>query len=451
MAKQTTLFPEYVEKYFGEVVGKVTEKYNDEKKKQELLYKTMLKSEYSADLTWGSTDVNHVIVAADVVSTDSSLPLKKRGKLGSASGKLPKLGLKFRMNETEIDDLKVMKLKGTNMATIVAKFLNDVPRVIEGVDARLEIMLEQALSTGQMLVEGDDTNATGVRVTFYQDNNQFKARVADWNNPDTATPQDDIQQMFDRASEDGNSIGLVMLSKKYFNLFRKSRQGKELAANFQNRTFTKNTVLPIASRSLFMEALEDEYGAKFQVVDSTFRVQKLDGSELTVRPWAEANVVALPSEKVGRLVYGTVAEETNPVAGVAYQKSGNFLLISKYSNNDPLEEFTAGQAKVLPVIDGADGIYLLLANEVGDDALTAGDDELEFTKAKETKTTTITYLGNKDNLTVNASEDFVTATLKDNVLSVTCAANSSTARTATVTVTDGINSVEIAVSQAANA
>ena len=74
---ERTLFPEIVDKYFKMVIGQITEKFNDLKTEPVLLHKTMLTEEYSADLSWGSTDLNHSIVAADVVSLESSLPLKK--------------------------------------------------------------------------------------------------------------------------------------------------------------------------------------------------------------------------------------------------------------------------------------------------------------------------------------------------------------------------------------
>lgn len=455
MAKQVSLFPEYIEKYFEKVIGKITEKYNGEKTKQTLLYKTMLTEEYSADLSWGATEINNVIIAADVVAMDASIPLKKRGSLAVASGKLSKIALKFKKGEKDISDLNVAMARGTDEATIAAKVLNDVPRVIDGADARVEMMFEQALSSGSMLVEDEVNNGTGVRVNFYKEDNQFKCRVAGWAaNGNLATPQDDVQQLFDKAQADGNSIGLVMISKKYFHLFRKSKQGKELAASYQGRIFTDDTVLPVPGTALFQDALRDEYGAEFRIVDSTFKVQKHDGSEYTARPWAEANIVAIPTEKVGRLVYGTLAEETNPVEGVSYQKSGSFLLISKYSNNDPLEEFTAGQALCLPVIDGADSIYLLIANEVADGAITVSenDETLSFTSAKATKKVNVSYLGDNTNLSASVDEEFVTVAINGGVLSVTCAANTAngaTARTATVTLTDGVNTVEIAVSQAA--
>lgn len=454
MAKETTLFPEFVEKYFGKVIGKITEKYNGEKKKQTLLYKTMLTEEYSADLSWGATELNNVIVAADVVAMDASIPLKKRGKLATASGKLSKIAIKYRKGEKDISDLNVAKARGTDEATIAAKVLNDVPRCVDGSDARVEMMFEQALSTGTMLVEDDDNDGVGVRVDFYNEANQFKARVAGWENQVIATPQDDIQQLFDKAAADGNSIAIVMISKKYFHLFRKSKQGKELAASYQGRIFTDDTILPVPGQKLFLDALADEYGAEFRIVDSSFKVQKHDGSEETVRPWEEANVVGIPTERVGRLVYGTLAEETNPVESVSYQKIGSWLLISKYSNNDPLEEYTSGQALVLPVLDGADSIYLLIANEVADGALTVDENELSFAKTKETKVVALSYKGDKSSLSVSASENFVTASLKNGILSITCAANSAESaseRTAVVTVTDGLNTVEINVTQAANA
>lgn len=458
MSKQQSLFPEIVEKYFGKVVGKVTEKYNGENKKPELLYKTMLTEEYSADLSWGSTELNNVILAADVVSMDASIPLKKRGKVGNAAGTIAKVALKYRKGEKEISDLNIMISRGADEATIAGKVLNDTPRCIGGIEYRNEMLFEQGLSTGQILVEnGEENDGNGVRVTFIPSENECSARVADWvGHADIATPQEDVQQMFDKADADSRSIGIVMISKKYFEAFRKSRGGKELAANFQERIFTATTVLPTPGRALFKQALEDEYGAEFRIVDNVFKVQKPDGSEKTVRPWVEANVVGIPQEIVGRLVYGTLAEETNPVNGVNYQKSGSYILVSKYSHNDPLEEFTSGQALCLPVLDGANGIYILHANEVAEGAISVAEDdaELSYEKTKSSKSVEVSYLGDAANLSASADEDFVTVTLKGNKLTITCAANSADsapARTATVTITDGVNSCEIGISQAANA
>lgn len=449
-----SLFIEYIDKYFRLVIGKITEKINGKKAEEQLLHKTMLTEEYSADLTWGSTELNTSIVAADVVALDSTLPLKRRDKISNASGVIPKLGIKFRKGEKAISDINVMRARGADEATIAGKIFDDAPKAIKGVDVRKEIMFEQALSTGQTLIEDDESNTgTGVRADFgYLDENTFHATVAKWG-VTTATPQDDVQQLFDKAQEDGNSIGLVMLSKKYFNYFRNSTQGKRLSANYRNVSFDANTILPVPSRETMLEALADEYGAPFRVVDSSFKVEKPDGSRVSVRPWAEANIVALPGENVGRLVYGTLAEETNPVAGVNYQKSGSHILVAKYSKTDPLCEFTTAQALAIPVIDGVDGIYILHADST--EKVSLDKTTLTFTKAADTTGQTANVLHSEGKCTAASDEDWCTATItKAGKITVKVTANSEAsapARSATVTVTDEDgNTATITVNQAAN-
>ena len=147
-----SLFIEYIDKYFRLVIGKITEKINGKKTEEQLLHKTMLTEEYSADLTWGSTELNTSVVAADVVAMDSSLPLKKRDKISNASGVIPKIGIKFSKGEKAISDINVMRARGADETTVVGKIFDDAPKAIKGVDVRKEIMFQEALSTGVTLV-----------------------------------------------------------------------------------------------------------------------------------------------------------------------------------------------------------------------------------------------------------------------------------------------------------
>lgn len=461
---QTSLFSEIVEKYFRLVIGKITEKFNGNKTEPVLLHKTMLTEEYSADLSWGSTELNHSIVAADVVSLDSSLPLKKRGKIGNATGTIAKIGVKFRKGEKQITNVNIMIARGADEATVASKVFDDAPKAIKSVDVRKEIMFQQALSTGLVLVadasDDDSTNdGTGVRANFgYKDENKFKALVAPWGSK-VARPLDDLRQLFDKANEDSNAIAHVYVTKKFFNYMRNCQQSKLLTATFENQVITSLAVLPVPSKKAFLDALADEFGATFHIVDSVFKVENPDGSTTPVRPWAEANIIGLPSEVCGRLVYGTLAEETNPVANVSYEKSGSHILVSKYSKTDPLEEFTAAQALCMPVIDGADAIYMLTADETADGALKVTGENMEnntveVAKTASTVTLGIDYKGEADLLSVESSEAFCSAKLADGKVIVKVAANSAAnapAREAIVTVTDGYNTVEVTISQAANA
>lgn len=461
----SSLFTEYVEKYFRLVIGKITEKINDRKTEPTLLHKSMLTEEYSADMNWGSTELNQSVVAADVVSLDSSLPLKKRGAISNATGTIAKIGIKYRKGEKAISDINVMIARGADEATVAGKIFDDASKVVKAIDVRKEIMFEQALSTGQVLVyntgdTGSDNDGTGVRADFgYLTANKFIGTVAPWGKA-VARPLDDLQQLFDKANEDSNAINHVYLTKKYFGYLRNSQQAKLLTATYENQVITNLSLLPVPSKRAFLDALNDEFGATFHIVDNVFRVENADGTTTSVRPWDEANIIALPSEIAGRLVYGTLAEETNPVADVAYQKSGSHILVSKYSKTDPLEEFTAGQAVCMPVIDNVDSIYMLTADESDTNALVLtnddmnDDNEISVAKTKTTVTLGIEYNGDESNLTVESSETFVTVTKGDGVITAVVAANSTAsapAREATVTVSDGYNEFVVTLQQAANA
>lgn len=448
----TSLFAEIVDKYFKLVIGKITEKFNGKKEEQTLLHKTMLTEEYSADLTWGATELNHSVVAADVVSLDSSLPLKSRGSLSNATGKLPKLGVKFRKGEKDISDINIMRSRGADEATVASKVFDDAPKCIKSMDVRKEIMFEQGLSTGQTLVTDADNTGTGIRVSFgYKAENTFHALTAPWGDAN-ANPIDDLEQMFTKANSDSNTIGRVLISKKYFNYIRASIWGKKLVADYRGQVYTSTDYLTQPSRQSLLDALADEFGATFQIVDSSFRIENRDGSTTSVKPWEEANIIGVPGEIVGRLVYGTLAEETNPVSGVSYEKSGSHVLISKYSKTDPLEEFTAAQAICLPVIDGADSIYMLKADGTG--VLSVDKPTVKMPNEAETTGVKVNvHAENTYSVSQTASTSWLTPTKSSDgkTITLTTSANETgSARTSTVTLTDSEgNTATIVVTQAA--
>ena len=444
-----SLFIEYIDKYFKPVISKITEKINGKSKEEALLHKTMLTEEYSADLSWNAAELNRSIVAADVVSMDSSLPLKRRDSFGVATGQLPKIGIKYRKGEKTISDINVMAARGADEATIAGKVFDDVTKVIKGIDTRTEIMFLQGLSTGQAVVDDPDNAGTGIRVSYgYKDENKFSNLGEKWESAHGGeTPNDDVRQLFDKADADGNSIGLVMLSKRYFDLWRSSMQGKMLAASYNKQVYTDKQLLTVPSRQNFLEALEDEFGCAFQVVNSTFKLEKANGERVSVKPWEEANIVALPGDNVGRLVYGTLAEETNPVAGVSYQKSGSHILVSKYSKTDPLEEFTTGQSLCIPVIDGADGIYVLDANAAG--TFTIDPKKVVFTAEGGTQDVKLTnYEGE---VKINGTPKGITATFKDGYVTVKAKKNTGEKITGNVNISFSNKTAVIEVEQAAGA
>lgn len=445
-----SIFLQIIGRFFSSVVGKMTEKINGQYKEGEMLHKTMLVEEYSPDLTWNATEIDNAIVAADVVSLDSSLPLKKRGTITHASGTLPKLGIKYHRGEKTITNYNIMIARGTDQATLVGKILNDVRLAIGGMDVKKEIMFQEALSTGMCLVEDEENEGTGVRVSFgYKDENTFHATSAAWGQSGH-TPIDDLRQMFDKAMEDGNSIEHVYISKKYFDILKASDQAKQLVANYRGIMVTTSSVLETPTRTIMLEALGDEFDCKFHIVNSSFRIENLDGTRSTVKPFVEANIVGLPTENIGRLVYGTLAEETNPVEGVSYQKSGSHVLVAKFSKTDPLEEFTTAQALVIPVIDNADAIYLLHADSVSGKDITVDDPTATFGAEGGNMTTNIHYDGELADVSASSSAtSWLHVSRRKLELNVTADENTGSQRTGTITISAGGKQATIAVTQEA--
>ena len=439
MAQNTSLFAAYVDKFFKGFVGKFTELWNGKKEEQTYLYTSMLSEEYTPDLTWNTTSLNNSIVAADVVAMDSPLPLKKRGSLSRASGEVAKLGIKKSLKEKEISDIMVMQSKGQQEADIARRILNNVPKVIGGIHTRVEIMFEQALSSGQVLVADDSMEGLGIRVDFgYKEGNTFHAKVAAWDDAENALPLDDIRQMFDAAAANSDSINDVYLSEMYFNYMRKCVDVKELVATANNQVIISAATLPMPNRQKTLDALSDEFGATFHVVNNSYRVEAKDGTQTTVKPWVQGNVVGVPSARVGRLVYGTLAEDMNRVAGVTYQKSG-YMLVSEYSHNEPsLEEFTAAQALAMPVIDDGEHIYVLHADGTG--KVSVSPDKLTFTaSANNVGKKVVVHSDKAFSAAVPGADSWCTATTAGNVVTVKVSANSGSAatkRTTTLTITD---------------
>jgi hypothetical protein len=379
-----TLFVEFVKKWFGVLSTKIVEKINDSKNTSTYLFKTMLRPELSPDLRWDSLSMNNSIVAADVVAMDSPLPLKKRPSISTASGTIPKLGMKMQKSEKLLSDIQVMRARGATEAQIAQKIFEDVPRVITGVYERLEYMFLQALSTGVTLVPDSENVGAGIRVNFgYKDGNKYGV-TKKWR-AEGYTPISDIERVVTKAAENSDIITTIALDKAQYNLIRKSNEAKSIyAASIGNFT-GNNQIIPTPSQ--FNAIIADEYKINFLVIDRAVRYEK-DGKQTIVKPFAENTLVFLTTEQVGKLAYGILAEKVNPVAGVAYQEVDSYILVSKYSKNDPLREFTTSQALALTVIENIDAIYILntqeaqkvAANEVDGDAnITIY--ETEFVKA----------------------------------------------------------------------
>ena len=84
-------------------------------------------------------------------------------------------------------------------------------------------------------------------------------------------------------------------------------------------------------------------------------------------------------------MYGILAEETRKSKAATYTKAGKFIMIKKWSSEEPFAEFTSSQALAIPVIDAVDSIYLLDSEEADLSAQTEGDANFSYKGVNKTK------------------------------------------------------------------
>ena len=367
-----SLFVQFIA-YFKAIAKTIEERVNGKKTELTYLYKEMLIEELSVDLQWKSLTVNSNIVAADIVALDSALPLKKRDSFGTASGDIPKTGMKLKLTEKQMSDIDVLKARNVETSVLVDKIFQDQVKATMGIHEKMEFIFLQGLSTGVGLVEDENNVGTGVRVDFgYLASNKFGATTP-WSDAN-AKPIDDIKRIIKLAKAKGDTIKILMMSDTTFDKFAENAQTRE------NFAFTQNFVganIPTPDLEQINNMMARKFGLTLVIVDRTVTTER-DGVRTVNTPWATDNVIFLTSNKVGKLAYGILAEETRKSPKVMYEKSGSFILLKKWSEEEPFAEFTSSQCLALPVINNVSSIYLLNCEEAATDAQTEGNSTFEY-------------------------------------------------------------------------
>lgn len=370
--------------YFKAIAKTIEEKVNGKKTELTYLYKEMLTEELSVDLQWKSLTVNSNIVAADIVALDSALPLKKRDSFGTASGDIPKLGMKLQLSEKQMSDIDVLKARNVETSILVDKIFQDQVKATMGIHEKLEFIFLQGLSSGIGLVEDENNVGTGIRVDYgYLASNKFGASLP-WSNAN-AKPIDDIKRVIKEARAKGDNIKVLMMSNTTFDKLAENAQTRENFAFSQNFVGTN---IPTPDLEQVNGLMQRKFGLTIVVVDRTVTTER-DGVRTVHTPWATDNVIFLTSPKVGKLAYGILAEETRKSPKVMYEKSGSFILLKKWSTEEPFAEFTSSQCLALPVINNVSSIYLLNCEEADSSTQTEGDANFAYKSVNYTRTSVI--------------------------------------------------------------
>ncbi len=364
---KASLFLTQVKAWWETITGKITTTINDKKEAGAYFHESRLTKEYSIDGKWDTASVKDSIVAADIVASESPYPVKSRPAMRKGDGNIVKIAIKKTKGEKMIEKINTL-LSLQKVVEAIKTIFDDAGKCVLGIKERVEFMFLQGLSTGYVTVSeiSDDGTPTGndVRLKLhFPTGNQFKVGVA-WGQAG-ATPISDMQRVLDANS----SITVAWMRTSTMNLMRNSLEAKRLGARAKLGYYPVDSQLAPLLNSEFIELIKSEYGVDIKLIDRKVRVEK-NGKQTDVQPFDGDVVVFMEQDSdLGRIVYASLAEETNPVDGVTYAKFEEYIQLAQHSSieNDTPVEVTRAHARAIAVIDGSDQIYHLLHQEVDAD------------------------------------------------------------------------------------
>jgi len=380
MAK--SVFSELIGKSFAKVAKFFYTKINGSKDEPKYLHDQMLDEEYSADMTYESISGNFTRITADVVSFDSPAPIKTRGSISKAAGDIPKLALKFVLNEKQMNTLRILSRDAGRVSELIKKIFSDTESCIYGIKERIEQAHLLGFSGGITLIKDEENVGTGIRINYnIPTSNQFGA-VTKWSDPN-AKPIDDIKRIKAEAKNAGEYPDNIWMDSFIVDKMLNNAQVKELFAF--NLNFVGNNI-PMLSEEQLKSVFKTNLKLNLNVVDRTF-IHEKDGKRTVSQGWTENMIVFTTGTKVGKLVYSTLAEAEFKQEAVQYAEPNSYILISKSGTTDPVSEKTSGQALAIPVLQNVESLFYLNTEEAvaSESTQTEGDANFDYDGAVYTK------------------------------------------------------------------
>jgi hypothetical protein len=195
----------------------------------DLQFKTFFPSLYTPELTFKSLSANAgAKVAADVVAFDSRAPRKGRQLPSSVMGDIPKILIQKYKSETDINRYRLLQQAAARsnnpqaVNAILEWIYGDSSAALDGVNARMEYLSKQVISTGKFTLTPAN-NAAGVATKVAVDfqipsGNKANASV-NWTvaNANTSDPLKDIKAMQTTARTKGFKVKYITMDNDTFN------------------------------------------------------------------------------------------------------------------------------------------------------------------------------------------------------------------------------------------
>jgi len=299
-------------------------------------------------------------VAADIVAYNASAPIKKRKVVSKLTGDIPAIRVKRDMKETDINTYNVLKAMATpDQKAILDLVFNDVDFVYDSVQARMEWLALKILSYPYLTLSKstNDGIVTEAAIDFGMPSTNKKYAAVVWSaTASTTTPITDFINVVAAASALGVSLKYALMNTTQWGQFAASAetQNYTIGSVYGGNRIKLTPTLAQANDMLASRGLPE-----IIIIDKTVTIETGEGVQSNVKPWTTNYVTFIPDLAVGNMNFGPIAEETNPPKQAVQVKQNN-VLISKFSDVDPVTEWTKGETNAFPSWHRVDECFSLL-------------------------------------------------------------------------------------------
>lgn len=300
-------------------------------------------------------------VIADVVSFDSSAPEKTREVISKMSGDIPKTAVKRGMNESDYQEYKNLERDAQGDADQL-ELLNlgfkDQDFVYNAVRGRMEWFSMQYMSRAGFNLSAKNNN--GIVTTEFvgcgmPKENRRKSTV-DWADAAKADGLQDIEDVLTTASSVGVNLRYIVMLTTDFTLLKKQKSTMDKIKGWINQT----SKLVITKKVINEYLAEQENPVQIVTISPAVRIEDANHKRRTVCPWVKRRLCFLEDLKVGNIQHGPImAESSESLRKKAILVKRDFILVTKFSTEEPFKEWTKAEANAIPVVNDPEAMFIL--------------------------------------------------------------------------------------------
>nr|DAD70598.1 MAG TPA: capsid protein [Siphoviridae sp. ctvod4] len=309
---------------------------------------------YNPFLTYSNIEgADGAKIMADIVAIGSKAPRKGREFVENIKGEIPKVEIARDLNEKDLLTIQQLRYavnaNPTNAGIknqLVDKIYEDPLFCIDGINARMEWMAKQLVSTGKYKTTA--TNNDGVVNVSVDFKVKTQNALKKWADAD-ANPIEEIEKYQEEAKGKGYSYATITMSRATLNQVLKNKNTRAFVLGIP---INATTILPDVRLDQLNAELAERGLPIIKVWESFISFEGKDGEVIVANGWEEGNILFSTSALLGSTQYTTTTEFTMDFADVMSKSiKDSFILVNTFGHQDPISVSTKATAFATPVLN----------------------------------------------------------------------------------------------------